>query len=220
MAVHYRYTVVRLDVTMHRLMAAFISQVLEKSEWSILDKNIEVDKMSQFSRMNQTDYAKHRRRKRDYPTGGYLVCPGSFFPCREGVLVEGKFIHVVEVKKRNAHHAMCDHCGIQFTLNGHMWKHFQVLPNYCGSEEPIPGVSLSMREIKKLLPHLSEAKLKAINDWKDEVWITNYNQTYAYQAQVDQENQRAVTDSFSQEDDLSQRHLASQADLGQEKEVE
>ena len=128
--------------------------------------------MAKFSHLNQTQYSRELRRRRDVPTGGHLICPGSFFPFRPAVIVDGRCIHTVEIKKRNAYHATCDICGIQFTLNHTLWKNFKVLPKFSGSDTVIPGLSLSEAEARVLLPILTEAKIRAQDEWKEQVWQT------------------------------------------------
>ena len=150
--------------------------------------------MSRFSHLNQTQYSRELRRRRDSATGGHLICPGSFFPFRPGVLVDGRCVHTVEIKKRNAYHGTCDLCGIQFTLNHSLWKNFKVLPKFSGSDTVIPGLSLSVPEAQVLLPILTDAKIKAQESWKDSVWQT-YSQTLDSQ---DSENQVEMRDSSLQ----------------------
>lgn len=171
--------------------------------------------MKQYRRMTQVEYQKERRRKKDAFTGGHLICPGSFFPGRTGVLVGGNVIHTAEVRKRNAYHAMCDRCGIQFSLKGHIWNHFLTLPKFCGSDQPIPGVALSVPETAILLRHLTDAKNKAIKEWKEKVWINmeSLKQTSLYQSipRHDQEEMpqtHTEPDSYYQEDQnqLQQDH--------------
>ena len=171
--------------------------------------------MSFLNRESAVDSARKRRGKNDVQTGGWIICPGSFFPKRTGVLVEGTLIHAVPVKKRSRYHAMCAQCGIQFQLNNQNWKHFQVFPRFCGSDTPIPGVSLSKPEAAILMEHLTNAKINAIEEWQEKIWL-NLNPAPISLSQVSTQNQIVET----QAKDPKVTFPLSQGNLGQDQEQE
>lgn len=173
--------------------------------------------MGRYSHLNQVDYARTRRQRKDKGTGGFLICPGSFFPYRDGVLVEGNFIHALEIQKRKGLSAYCEHCKIQFILKGPMWEHFEVLPIYCGSEAPIPGVSISKKETEILMPRLSEAKIKAIDEWREKAWNGQiYNQILASPeesiAELSHQKNQVNSDSYLE---TQSNHKALDSQIGQ-----
>lgn len=122
-----------------------------------------------IGKMSATEYQRLLRRRKDSPTGGHIVCPGSMLPPRPWIALDFKHMHTVELQRRKEVHGTCDQCGIHFRFDQNIWREFEIPGSLCCSDVPIPGYSLSLREAQILLPFLNKAKIEAQEEWM-KIW--------------------------------------------------
>jgi hypothetical protein len=123
-----------------------------------------------LTNLSSNEHRKKRVKGEKTPTGGHIVCPGSFLPMRPGIRLGPNFVHTIELSKKTHVHGICDDCGINFGLLQSTWDKIRIPSGFCGGETAVPGYSMSIEEVNILGPILQRAIEQAQMEWEARLW--------------------------------------------------